>query len=376
MNKKLCVFPNDPLSAYYKKGEIKSRYFNPKNLFSEIHVISLFDSDEDEKNVKKVAGDAELKIHVVGKTNLLNIKSKKREILKLIQEIKPDVIRSFNPQIQGWVATQIGKELQIPVVISLHGDYDRDLRHHAKKNRNFKTFLKLIYSKNKLESYSLKNADKIIIIYNFIREYAEKLGGKDITLIHNRINLSQFTPKLNNENKNSKPTIICVGRLMSEKNQQCLIRAIKDLDIFLLIVGDGEQYDKLVSLVKELEIIDKVKFERSIPHDKIHKLYASADLFALPIKYGGFSIPELEAAACGLPVIIPKNKFGEKPEIVRDFGYFVDNNPESFRDAIQKILSDKKLYLDLSNKGIESVKNIDSNIMEEKEKNLYLDLLS
>ena len=60
---KLCVFPNDPLLAYYEKGEIKSRYFNPKNLFDEIHVISMFNSDVEEEKVKIVAGNAKLKIH-------------------------------------------------------------------------------------------------------------------------------------------------------------------------------------------------------------------------------------------------------------------------------------------------------------------------
>jgi glycosyltransferase involved in cell wall biosynthesis len=373
---KLCVFPNDPLESYFRKGEIKPRYFNPKNLFSEIHVISLFDSDANENDVKEVAGDAILKIHVVGKTNLLNLNSKKQEVLQLIREINPDVIRSYNPQIQGWVATQIGKELKIPIVISLHGDYDRDLRYHARKNRNFKSFFKLIYSKNKLEKYSLKNADKVIIIYDFIKEYAKKLGAKDITLIHNRIDLSQFTPKSNYDFNKSKPMIICVGRLMSEKNQQCLIKAVKDLEVSLVIVGDGVQYNELVSLVEELGIKDKVKFKKSVPNSEIHKLYASSDLFALPIKYGGFSIPELEAAASGLPVIIPKNAFGENPEIVRDFAYFVDNNPESFKDAIQKILNDEKLYHTLSKKGVESVKKINSNFTEEKEKQIYLDLFS
>jgi len=373
---KLCVFPNDPLESYLKKGEIKMRYFNPKNLFSEIHVISLFDLDANEKDVKEVAGNAKLKIHVVGKTNLLNLNSKKREILELIKKIKPDVIRSYNPLIQGWTATQIGKELKIPVVISLHADYDRDLRYHARKNRNFKSFFKLIYSKNKLEKYSLRNADKIIIIYDFIRDYAEKLGAKNITLIHNRIDLSQFTPKSKNEGEEHRPIIICVGRLMNEKNQQCLIRAITDLNVSLLLVGDGEQYDDLVSLVNELGINDKVRFEKSVPHSEIHKLYSTAKLFALPIKYGGFSIPELEAAASGLPVIVPKNEFGENPEIVSDFAYFVDNNPDSFKDGIQKILNDKELYLTLSNKGKESVKKINSDITEEKEKQLYLDLLS
>ena len=138
---RLCVFPNDQLSAYYKKGEIKPRYFNPQNIFDEIHVISLFDSDEKEENVKDVAGKAKFKIHIVGKTSLLNIRTKKKEILNLIKEIKPDVIRSYNPLLQGHIASHIGKKLGIPVVVSLHGDYDKDLRYYAKKNHDIKKMI-------------------------------------------------------------------------------------------------------------------------------------------------------------------------------------------------------------------------------------------
>ena len=53
MTKKLVVFPNDSLLDYYKKGEIKERYFNPKNWFDEIHVISLFDHEIESDKVKQ-----------------------------------------------------------------------------------------------------------------------------------------------------------------------------------------------------------------------------------------------------------------------------------------------------------------------------------
>ena len=93
--KKLCVFPNDPLKVYYEKGEIKLRYFNPKNIFDEIHVISLFDSEIEEDKVKTVAGNASFKIHLVGKINLLNKNKKKNQIIDLIRKIQPDVLRSY-----------------------------------------------------------------------------------------------------------------------------------------------------------------------------------------------------------------------------------------------------------------------------------------
>jgi len=372
---KLCVFPNDPLLAYYEKGEIKSRYFNPKNLFDEIHVISMFNSDVEEEKVKIVAGNAKLKIHVVGKVNLLNKNSKKNKIIELIQQIQPDILRAYNPLLQGWMAAQVKKKLSIPLVISLHGDYDRDNRYFARKNKDYKTYLKLLYSRITLEPYSLKNADEVIIIYDFIRNYAKKMGAKSINLIYNKINLSQFNPQVKPAFKETKPVVICVGRLIKEKNQECLIKAIKDLDVILLIIGNGLEYERLVNLSKNLGVKDKVRFETSIPNEKIQEFYAASTIFALPIKYGGFAIPALEAAASGLPVILPKQEFDPDPDIIKDFALLVKNNPDSFKEAILKVISDDNLRQKMIKNGLDITKKINSDIMEEKEKDLYLKLL-
>ena len=374
-NLRLCVFPNDPLLVYYEKGEIKEGYFNPKNLFDEIHVISMFSSDVKEEKVKIVAGNATLKIHVVGKVNLLNKNSKKNKIIELIQQIQPDILRAYNPLLQGWMAAQVKKKLSIPLVISLHGDYDRDNRYFARKNKDYKTYLKLLYSRITLEPYSLKNADEVIIIYDFIRNYAKKMGAKSINLIYNKIDLSQFNPQVKPAFKETKPVVICVGRLIKEKNQECLIKAIKDLDVILLIIGNGLEYERLVNLSKNLGVKDKVRFETSIPNEKIQEFYAASTIFALPIKYGGFAIPALEAAASGLPVILPKQEFDPDPDIIKDFALLVKNNPDSFKDAILKVISDDNLRQKMIKNGLDITKKINSDIMEEKEKDLYLKLL-
>ena len=373
---KLCVFPNDPLESYLKKGEIKPRYFNPKNLFDEIHVISLFDSDVEEDKVKIVAGNANFKIHVVGKVNLLNKNKMKQKIINLIKEIKPEVIRSYNPLLQGWIAANVKKELNIPLVISLHGNYDLDLRYQAKVNRDYKSFLRLQITKQILEKFALRNADQIIIVHEFIRKYEKKLGGKNINLIYNRIDLSKFSPNVTPKIIEEKPIIICVGRLMKEKNQECLIYAIKDLDVILLLIGDGPQYSDLKNLVEKLNLKHKVRFERVISNDEINGYYTSADIFAQPTNYGGFSIPVLEAAASGIPVILPKQNFKSQPEIVEKFAMLVDNTAESFQFAIKEILSNELLKSKMQKEGIETTKKIRGDLMEEKEKELYLKVIS
>ena len=52
---KACIFPNDPIIAYLEKGEIKERYFNPNNIFDEIHIISFIDKDVEVEKVQKIA---------------------------------------------------------------------------------------------------------------------------------------------------------------------------------------------------------------------------------------------------------------------------------------------------------------------------------
>ena len=256
------------------------------------------------------------------------------------------------------------------------GDYDRDLRYHAKKNKKWINYLKLVYSKNTLEKFSIKNADEIIIIYEFIRKYAENLGAKNINLIYNKIDLSKFSPNTTPKIIENKPIIICVGRLMKEKNQECLIHAIKNLDVILLIIGDGVQYSELVNLVEKLDLKQKVRFEKSVPNDEINAYYTSADIFALPIKYGGFAIPALEAAASGIPVILPKQEFDSKPEVIEEFAILVENIPNAFEAAIKKILSNNLLKNKMIENGFKTVKSISGELMEEKEEKLYLKVIS
>ena len=71
---KICIFPNDPLIAYYNKGEIKDRYYNPENFFDEVHFITLTDQDIEAAKIQKIAGKAKIVIHSVGKINIKNRK--------------------------------------------------------------------------------------------------------------------------------------------------------------------------------------------------------------------------------------------------------------------------------------------------------------
>ena len=371
---KLCVFPNDPLQAYFEKGEIKERYFNPNNFFDEVHFISPTEKDIDPTKVNSIVGNAKISIHSIGSLNLLNFKSKLEEILEIVKKINPDIIRSYNPLMQGWLATKIGKQMSLPVIISIHNNYDKDVREFYKKNRKFGKYLKFLYLEKFVEKYVLSNATKIICAYRFLVPYAKRLGGKDVNVIYNRVDLSRFSPQIRPKFQFDKKTIIYVARLDPEKNHECLIRAIEKLDVKVLLIGNGKMFEKLSSVTEELEINDKVIFVQSVPNSQLGEYYNSADIFAAPIKQGGISIPMLEALACGLPLIITSRE-NDEHEDIDDAVMFAKNNPEDFKNAITRLVNDSKLREDLIQKGFDKIKSLDGILMEQKEEELYKSIL-
>lgn len=371
---KLCVFPNDPLRAYYEKGEIKKNYFNPNNIFDEIHFISPTDNEVEPEKIHEVGGNAEIIIHKIGNLNLYNYKRKFQKIKNIVTKINPDIIRSYNPLIQGWLAVKIAKQLNIPSIISIHNNYDKDNRELFLKSRKYFSYMKFWYSAKTIEPFSIKNADTIICAYRFLVPYAKRFGAKKINVIYNRVNLSRFSPEIPPKFDLKKPTIINVARLSYEKNQECLIRAVKDLDVKLLLVGDGPYYPQLKNLVEELGIKEKIDFIKSVPNEELASVYNSADVFASPLKQGGVSITMLEAMACGLPVIATK-RGSDESEDIDDAIIFSENNPESFKNEIEKIIENNELKDQIRKTELEIVQSMNGDVMEKKESEIYRELL-
>ena len=375
MNKHiLCIFPNDPLISYYKKGEIKDRYFNPCNFFNEIHVISLFDDEIKEDKVKKMAGNAILKIHMMGKVNLSNYKSFEQKIISLVSTINPSLIRAFNPRVQGWLAAKASLKLHIPLVISLHTNYKQQME-QAKNTQKFFRYLKLKYASIKLEKFSLENADAVICVYEFIVPYAKKLGAKNINVIYNKVDTQRFSDKVKKKFFSAKPTILSVGRLIDQKNHHYLIESMKDLDAKLLIIGDGPNFKSLSSLSKKLDLTNKIEMIKRVPNEELPEYYASCDLYAQPMEnLGGIPIPVLEAMACGLPIVMSRHS-SDYSEIIDEAVVFVENNHRNFSNAFKQILTNPEYKEKLKTKSLSVINKISGIKMEEKELTLYKTLI-
>ena len=372
--KKLCVFPNDPIKSYYEKGEIKSRYYNPKNFFDEVHVISFTDSDVDEEKVRIIAGDAVFKIHSIGK---IHIKERERHvdhIVGLVKKICPDIIRSYNPYLEGWFAAKCSEKLNIPFLLSLHTQYDHNRK--LTMRTNLKKFLALKYTEKYIEPFTIKKADKILIVFKIIKPYVLRHGGKNLEVLYNKIDCKKF--------ENSKPIaelptplVISVGNLIKEKNHKCIIKAMKGFNAYCLIIGKGKEYENIMKLIKKEKLEDKIILKNRVSHSEIQDYYKSAKLFALAYdpNLEGLPIPVIEAMAAGIPVVIPTpNK--EFSDGLENIAVFADRTSESFREKISKLLSDEKFYNEISVKCKNKAQEFDQERIEKREKEIYEELIA
>lgn len=99
--------------------------------------------------------------------------------------------------------------------------------------------------------------------------------------------------------------VITVGRLIYYKGFDVLVRAMKDVNGTLLVVGDGPLRSELEAQALSLGIGDRVHFLGEIHNRDIAAYYHASDVFALAsvARSEAFGIVQLEAMACGLPVV-------------------------------------------------------------------------
>lgn len=371
---KICIFPNDPIISYFNKGEIKNRYYNPCEIFDEVHIISFTDKDVKENQVQSLVGNAKFQIHAVGNINLKNRKKNLNRIIEIVKSINPDVIRAYNTLVEGWFAANCSKQLKIPFFLSLHTQYDHN-RKLAKKN-NLKKYFALKYTEKFIESFVLKNANKITIVYKIIEPYVLKHGGIKPQLLYNKVECERFQNAKEIESL-SKPLILSVGSLIKEKNHECIIESMKKIDAKFLIIGNGVLYDRLIEMIKKNHLEEKITIKKSVPNNEIQNYYKSADVFALCYdpELEGLPIPIIEAMASGLPIVIPPPKEGFS-EGLEEIVEFANRNPNSFADKINEILKNENLRKKLSNKSIEKSKTFDEKNIEINEADIYRNLIN
>jgi glycosyltransferase involved in cell wall biosynthesis len=223
--------------------------------------------------------------------------------------------------------------------------------HHFQKQReNFlvrKIYLWFLKKYKKIIAVSSETANSLKIVFPEIKD--------KVLSIPNGIDTKRLEIKETKEELRKKLNLpdgvlgICVGRLTPFKNQKFLIKVAKEIkrnDFYILIIGDGDEYENLKKEVEKEKLEDRVKLLGFIPSNEIPYYLKASDIFLYPSLKEGFGIVVLEATVSSLPVVIFKEIY------IEEFGknILIATNEQKFINYTKKLVEDENFRKELGEK--------------------------
>ena len=158
----------------------------------------------------------------------------------------------------------------------------------------------------------------------------------------------------------SKPYLLYVGRPMSHKNLERLVKAFQFLkvqhpELYLVLAGSKDtNYERLEAWTSKQRVKD-VLFPGFVSEGQLRWLYENCAAYVFPSLSEGFGLPGLEAMMHGAPVV--SSNATCLPEIYGDAAHYFDPlSVEAMAKAINEVLIDKSLRTELVKKGQEQAK--------------------
>jgi glycosyltransferase involved in cell wall biosynthesis len=262
-----------------------------------------------------------------------------RYILYIINQFKPDLIAAHSSKtgILGRLASQMTK---VPCVFTAHGwSFTTGI---PEPNRTIYRWL---------EKLTTSLADKIICVSEYDRQIGLKAGmsSEKLLTIHN--GMKDVATNLKANLAPAEPIkVAMVARFDRQKDQATLIKAFKDLNAQLILVGDGPSLDKTKERVEQLGMSHQVSFLGF--RQDIAEILAEVQIYVLISNWEGLPCTIIEAMRAGLPVVA--SDVGGVSEIVLDgqTGYLVPRgDAKTLRQKLNYLLSNEQARISMGIMG-------------------------
>lgn len=116
-------------------------------------------------------------------------------------------------------------------------------------------------------------------------------------------------------------------------------------DVELVVIGRPTEGGRVARTIERLSLGPIVRCVSGISDDELACLYAEAQVAVVPSLYEGFSLPAIEAMACGVPLVATTG--GALPEVVGRDGetglLVAPDDPEALAAGIRRVLDDDDL---------------------------------
>jgi glycosyltransferase involved in cell wall biosynthesis len=274
------------------------------------------------------------------------------EILRFCQANKIDLIHSHEYKTDV-LAALVRRKWQGKWISTFHSECQGSLKLWFYQMLGYRALKKcdLVFAvsqelRGSLFKHGVSSA-KIELLVNGIDTEAFKRNSSEMSFREKR----QIPP--------SRTVIGFVGRLSKEKNIPLLLRVFKQLldegfNVETVLAGEGPEKEKLLSLVRQLEIHPRVHFLGF--REDTREIYMNLDIFAQSSENEGMSNSILEAMAMELPVVA--TAVGGIPELIKhgQEGFLCQpGNEIGFCESLKLLASDPEKRKEMGRKGREKV---------------------
>ncbi len=262
--------------------------------------------------------------------------------MEILREIAPDVIHIHGVATMALRGLICGHTLGIPTVMTFHTMVDDAAKYYSPVKLPPETMDRLIWIYLR---QILKRMDVVVTPTACIGEELKAHGAncRNLLAIPTGAKTDVFRPGIPCDQIREryglagKRVVIHVGRISYEKEIDMVVRAMRDVDAVLLVVGKGPAAEDIRKLVGELGMEEKVIFTGFVPDEDLPAFYNAADIAVSASKFETQGLSILEAMASGRTVACRNGR--AFTEIVREGenGYLFDDE-RGCTEAILKAL--------------------------------------
>ena len=233
-----------------------------------------------------------------------------KQLLEKLRKIKPHLIHTQQPFLAGRVAQRIAEKMGIPLIASIHTQYDHDqyLSYLSPLPKPFARYLV-----QRTLTRFCNSCDVLITPAFGMRDHLRKINVRaPIEVVFSGIEPSLYMDGAHfqsSEFRDLKEHILLyVGRLTKEKNLGFLLESFAQIrkvkaSVHLFIVGDGPERNRLEALSKVLGVHEEIRFLGWRTESEVASLYKQADVFVFPSITEVNPLCLIEAMASRVPIV-------------------------------------------------------------------------
>lgn len=259
---------------------------------------------------------------------------------------------------------------------SIPKSYIANMSFKTKIKYKLQQFMRVHLWINRFAWKTLKGAQLIVTCNEMSKKYLPS-RTKSMSVFHNGIDNREFSYCDVRQKQKDIVEFVYAGRLIYSKNIEVAIRAFSIVnethkDFKVEIYGDGDLKKDLISLVKQLDLDDKIVFRGKVPQQELLDIYSSKDCFVFPSLLEISSTAVMEAMYYGLvPVCldIPCMEYIlDNDSVVKIDNCSPDEDAHNMAIQIMKLIDDREMLKVKKQKCHEIAKN--QYLWEKKEENI------